>query len=63
MSHRLQGVAFVGVGYAAPPMAFNQAGVELANNATLKTLGYPAFGYWYFMNEDDVAPIMDANVR
>lgn len=44
-------------------MAFNQAGVELANNVTPKTLGYPAFGYWYFMNDDDVAPIMDAYVR
>ncbi|EXM13829.1 Epoxide hydrolase-like [Fusarium oxysporum f. sp. vasinfectum] len=61
-SDRLRGAAFVGVGYAAPPLAFNQAGVEIANNATLKSLGYPAFGYWYFMNSDDVAPIMDANM-
>ncbi|RAK76341.1 alpha/beta hydrolase [Aspergillus fijiensis CBS 313.89] len=56
---RVKGSAFVGVGYSPPPMSFNQAGVEAANNASLETLGYPPFGYWYFMNEDDVAPIMD----
>lgn len=59
MPERLLGVAFVGVGYAPPPLSFNQAGVEAANNATLDTLGYPAFGYWYLMNDDRVASIMD----
>lgn len=62
MSERLLGVAFVGVGYSSPPMTFNQAGVEAANNATLETLGYPAFGYWYFMNDEKVAPILDVYV-
>ncbi|OGM43844.1 hypothetical protein ABOM_007555 [Aspergillus bombycis] len=58
---RLKGSAFIGVGYAPPPMSFNQAGVEAINNASLGTLGYPPFGYWYFMNQEDVAPIMDAH--
>lgn len=62
MSERLLGVAFVGVGHFSPPMTFIQAGVEAANNATLDTVGYPAFGYWYFMNDDRVAPIMDIYV-
>ncbi|RDW78879.1 alpha/beta fold hydrolase [Aspergillus mulundensis] len=59
LGKRIKGSAFVGVGYAPPPMSFNEAGVEAINNASLDALGYPPFGYWYFMNEDDVAPIMD----
>ncbi|KAJ5349881.1 hypothetical protein N7541_007608 [Penicillium brevicompactum] len=59
LGERVKGSAFVGVGYSPPPMAFNQAGVEAINNASLDAIGYPPFGYWYFMNEDDVAPIMD----
>lgn len=62
MSWRVLGAAFVGVGYAPPPLGFNQAGVEMANKATLASVGYPTFGYWYFMNDDDVATIMDAHV-
>lgn len=62
MGERVKGSVFIGVGYAPPPMSFNQAGVEAINNASLDTLGYPPFGYWYFMNEDDVAPIMDKHV-
>lgn len=63
MGERVKGSAFVGVGYSAPPMSFNLAGVQAINNASLDTLGYPPFGYWYFMNEEDVAPIMDDHVR
>ncbi|KAG6355139.1 hypothetical protein INS49_004220 [Diaporthe citri] len=28
----------------------------------LASVGYPTFWYWYFMNDDDVATIMDAHV-
>ncbi|PLB54176.1 putative epoxide hydrolase [Aspergillus steynii IBT 23096] len=59
LGERVKGSAFVGVGYSPPPMSFNQAGVEAINNASLDALGYPPFGYWYFMDEDDVAPIMN----
>lgn len=60
---RLQAVIFLDIGYLAPPLPLDLAGVEAFNNATLAELGYPIFGFWYFMNEDDVAPIMDAHVR
>lgn len=55
----LTAVTFLDIGYAAPPLAIDLAGVELINNETQAALGYPIFGYWYFMNEDDSAPIQD----
>lgn len=58
----LTAVAFLDIGYAPPPLAVDLAGVEAINNETQATLGYPIFGYWYFMNEDDAAPIQDAHV-
>jgi hypothetical protein len=58
----LTGVAFLDIGYAAPPLAIDEVGVEKINNIMQAALGYPIFGYWYFMNEDDCAPSQDAHV-
>ncbi|KAF4470262.1 alpha beta-hydrolase [Fusarium albosuccineum] len=62
LPERLTAVAFLTVGYSAPPLAFNEAGIDLINKATEEAVGYTTFGYWGFMSEDNAASIMDANL-
>ena len=60
---RLTSLTFMDIGYAAPPLAFNKAGIDSLNNLTLATLGYEVFGYWSFFNEEDSGKILNAHVR
>lgn len=59
---RLLAVAFLDIGYWAPGTNLNESTINAINNATQATVGYTAFGYWLFHNENDAGSIMDAHV-
>lgn len=51
------GIVFLAVGYF-PPGPFD---IDEINTVTEKLLGYPAFGYMKFFNQDTAASVIDAN--
>ncbi|KAJ5192615.1 hypothetical protein N7449_008757 [Penicillium cf. viridicatum] len=59
---RLLAVAFLDIGYWAPGTNLNESTINAINNATQATVGYTAFGYWLFHNENDAGSIMDAHL-
>jgi hypothetical protein len=60
---RSTSLTFMDIGYAAPPLGYDKAGIDSFDNLTLTTLGYEAFGYWSFFNEEDAGSILNAHVR
>ncbi|KAL8763345.1 MAG: hypothetical protein Q9184_000816 [Pyrenodesmia sp. 2 TL-2023] len=55
---RISAYAFLNTGYKPPLGKFD---VDVLNDETERTLGYPIFGYWHFFNSPDGADIMTEN--
>ena len=47
---RFEGFAYLAVGYVPPNPEYD---VDAVNALTESIFGYPSYGYWYFLNEDD----------
>ncbi|KAI9792960.1 MAG: hypothetical protein M1816_001282 [Peltula sp. TS41687] len=58
---RFRSYAFLDVGYLDPSTHLDRPQIELINNQTRASLGYPVFGYWAFFTAPEGAPIIDSH--
>nr|AUW31311.1 putative alpha/beta-hydrolase [Cladonia uncialis subsp. uncialis] len=52
---------FLDIGYSAPPLGLNAAGINALNAHSLATEGYEPSGYWAFFNETGAGRVLDAH--
>ena len=59
---RVQKYVFLDIGYNAPGVSYNKAGIDALNAQGLATRGFEPFGYWSFFNRTGAGVISDAHV-
>jgi soluble epoxide hydrolase/lipid-phosphate phosphatase len=56
-------LVFLDIGYSAPGHGLTRTTVSYINHSVQSALGYSVFGYFLFFEEENVAKLLDENVR